>query len=75
MAFKARGEAHGGSMGEPRNAAGRSQSLVPQGLRPIGLSQRQMDRLVASATTFAIFLAIFPMGAATRPMYSFSEYP
>jgi len=34
VACKARGEAHGGSMGEPRNAAGRSQSLVPQGLRP-----------------------------------------
>jgi len=34
MACKARGEAHGSSMGEPRNAAGRSQSLVLQGLRP-----------------------------------------
>jgi len=33
MACKARGEAHGGSMGDPRNTAGRSQSLVPQGLR------------------------------------------
>jgi len=33
MACKARGDAHGGSLGEARNAAGRSQSLVPQGLR------------------------------------------
>ena len=38
-------------------------------------SQCQMARLVAMATTFTIFLAIFPMGAATRPMDSSLEHP
>jgi len=50
-------------------------ALSRKGCAPIGPSQRQMARLVATATTFTIFLAIFPMGAATRPMYSFSENP
>jgi len=50
-------------------------ALSRKGCAPIGPSQRQMARLVATATTLTIFLAIFPMGAATRPMYSFSEYP
>jgi len=50
-------------------------ALSRKGCASIGPSRRQMARLVATATTFTIFLAIFPMGAATRPMESFSEHP
>jgi len=50
-------------------------ALSRKGCAPIGPAQRQMARLVATATTFTSFLAIIPMGAATRPLYSSSEHP
>jgi len=48
---------------------------TPDLLQTTRPSLRQVAWLVATATTFTIFLAIFPMGAATRPMYSSSEHP